>query len=112
MSGFGRKEVMLWNSTFLLIRENVPVSGVCNTSQGIIPGHEGGEETKIPASFDDWRIWFACSVSVQVADTEKQEREVEEEEEQEEGDGRLQSTEEHECGEDEPALVIVVLMAG
>ena len=81
------------------------VARVCDASECIVPGQEGCEEAKIPASFNAGGV--RCSTAVlQVANTKQEEGHVESEEEQEECDGRLERTNEEDRGEDEPSLVI------
>ena len=65
------------------------VAAVSNTSQGIVPGEESGEETKDTTGLDEGARW-GCAVVLQVTDAKQKEGKVEGEEETEEGDGRAQ----------------------
>lgn len=65
----------------------LPVRVVGNTSQGVVPSHESGDESEEASCLDDWCVGFALGVALEVADAEEQEGHVESEEEGEEGDG-------------------------
>ena len=65
------------------------VAAVGNTSQGIVPGEESGEETKDTTGLDERARW-GCAVILQVTNAKQKEGKVEREEETEEGDGRAQ----------------------
>ena len=65
----------------------LPVRVVGNTSQGVVPSHESSDESEEASCLDDWCVWFALGVTVEVADAEEHEGHVEREEEGEEGDG-------------------------
>jgi hypothetical protein len=83
------------------------VASVGNTSEGVVPGSESCKETEETTSLLNGDIDIVVGVPLQVGDTEEQEGQVQEEEEQEESDGRLEGAEQHDGGEDEPALFVV-----
>jgi hypothetical protein len=80
------------------------VAAVGNTGKGVVPSSKGSQKTEETTGLDDRRVGLASIITLDVTDTEKQEREVEEQEQQEESDGGPQGAEEHDGGEDEPAL--------
>lgn len=81
------------------------VAIIGDTGQGVVPRRKGGKQTKQTSSLLDVEIGLVVSTTLQIGDTEEQESQVQEEEEEEERDGRFEGAEQHDGGEDEPALV-------
>jgi hypothetical protein len=79
---------------------NIPV--ISNTSQGVVPRHEGGEEAPVATSLDEGRPGSSGCV-VQPSEAEEQEGHVKEEEQEEECHGGAQRTHHQDGGEDEPS---------
>ena len=84
---------------------NIPVAIIRNTGQRIIPGHERRQQREESSGLENGRVGHIHGVAVEVGNAEQHESHVEGEEEGEEGNGRAQSAEHEEEGEDEPALV-------
>lgn len=81
------------------------VTGIGDTSKGIVPGGESSQETEETTGLLDVGVGVAVGTALQVGNTEQEESQVQGEEQHEEGDGGLQSAEQHDGGEDEPALL-------
>jgi hypothetical protein len=89
------------------------VASIGDTGQGVVPGSKGCQETEETTCLLDRDVDTSGGIGLQVGDTEEEEGQVQEEEEQEEGDGRFEGAEEHDGGEDEPALIgASVLLSG
>lgn len=85
------------------------VGAVQDTGQSVVPSSEGSQQTEETTSLLDLGVGGAVH-ALEVGDTQQQEGQVQEEEEQEEGHGRAQGAEDHEGGEDEPALGAVSIL--
>jgi hypothetical protein len=81
------------------------VAAVGDTREGIVPGCEGGEDSKCTSSLNAGGVWCAGAV-LEVTDSEHEEGEVEGEEQEEEGDGGAECADKEDGGEDEPALFV------
>ena len=81
------------------------VASIGDTSEGIVPSGESSEETEETTGLLDVGVGVAVGTALQVGDTEQEEGEVQGEEQHEEGDGGLESAEQQDGGEDEPALL-------
>ena len=79
------------------------VAAVGNTGQGVVPGQEGGEQSKEAAGLDDAGFGLAVVLD-HVSDGQQQERNVQGEEEQEERHRGAERAEQEVGGEIEPAL--------
>lgn len=86
------------------------VPRIRNTSQGIIPREERGEQPKIATRLDAASVG-ARGIMMQVADAEEEEGHVEGEKEHEKGDRRFQRADQEDCREDEPALTLRLVEA-
>jgi len=51
--------------------QDIPVTVVCNTCQGVVPRRESSQETEKPASLDDRWVRHASLVAVEVSDTKQ-----------------------------------------
>lgn len=78
----------------------LPVIG--DTSQGVVPGHEGSEQSEPTTSLDDIGVWSSIG-GLEVTNTEEEEGQIQEEEEEEECDSRAERANEQDEGKDEPA---------
>ena len=81
------------------------IAVISKTSEGVVPGGEGSHETEEATGHLNVLVRVAVGTALQVADTEQEEGQVQGEEQEEEGDGRLEGAEQHDGGEDEPALL-------
>ena len=68
-------------------RKNIPVRVIRNTSQGIIPSHESGEEREETSGLNNWWVGRTGRVTVEIPNAKEHEGHVEREEKGEEGDG-------------------------
>jgi hypothetical protein len=84
------------------------VAAVGNTSKGVVPSSKGSQQTEEATGLDHGRVRCASTVALEVTNTEEQESQVQEEEQQEEGHGGSQGAEEQDCGENEPALKLII----
>lgn len=81
------------------------VASIGDTGEGIVPGGESSQETEETTGLLDVGVGVAVGTALQVCDTEQEEGQIQGEEQQEEGDGGLEGAEQHDGGEDEPALL-------
>ncbi|KAH8695133.1 hypothetical protein BGW36DRAFT_429020 [Talaromyces proteolyticus] len=88
-----KKKELLWRNERIW---DAPIIG--NTSKGIVPGQEGGEQATVSPHLDEGDLG-GTALAVQVAEGEEEEGEVEEEEEQEEGDSGAQGAEDEDGAE-------------
>lgn len=86
--------------------QNVP--SISDTSKGVVPSQERGEQTKYTTRLDAADLgnpWLTLTgiLELEVTDSEEEEGEIQGEEEQEEGDGGAQGAQQEDGSEDEPA---------
>ena len=87
-----------------------PVRVVQDTSKRIVPRQECRQQRKKATCLLDRGVDFARGIGVQICDAEEEECHVEREEQGEESDGRAESCQKQEEGEDEPALQLTISM--
>lgn len=83
------------------------ITVVRDPSIGIIPRQKGRQDGKEPTSLDQIRVRLAARATVEVSNPQEENADVDDQEEREEGDSGFQGAEEHEGGEDEPALDLI-----
>lgn len=76
--------------------KTIPVGRIGNTSEGVVPGKECGDDTEPSTGLDSGAVWCSTGGStsvVEVTNAQAKECEVESEEKHEECDGRFECAE-------------------